>query len=89
MNFGQYRSPGGQISFHVDAEFYWMPLTLPPELSLHAATSLEIIYAPSGTFIIQGHNPGMRIRIAEAPDSETVHAEIFSQLVGRRSPAAR
>jgi hypothetical protein len=49
-------------------------------------TSLEIIYAPSGGFVVRGTNPEMRIRTAEAPDSETVHAEAFSQLVGRRSP---
>jgi len=68
-------------------EFDWMfPPTLPLELSLHAVTSLEIIYVSTRGFIIQGTNSGIGIRVVEASDSDAIHAEIFSQLVGRRNP---
>ncbi|KAF9653402.1 hypothetical protein BDM02DRAFT_3257923 [Thelephora ganbajun] len=65
-------------------EFDWMaPPTLPPELSLHSVTSLEIIYPPTHGFIVQGTNPGMQIRVAEASDSNNMHAAILSRLIPR------
>jgi len=60
--------------------------TLPPELSLQAATSLEIIYTFSDGLIIQGTNPGMRIRVAGFLDSGEDQVEIFSRLARRTSP---
>ena len=62
------------------------PATLPPEMSLRAATSLEIIYIPGGGLIIQGTNPGMRIRVVGHSDSDGGLAEIFSLLVRLTSP---
>ena len=65
----------------------WMPpATLPPGLSLQAATSLEIIYAPDHGLIIQGTNAQARIRVAEASDSNTNHTEAFSGLVRHINP---
>ena len=61
-------------------EFDWMfPPALPPELSLLAVTSLEIVYLSVGGFTIQGTNAGMG-------NSNTTHAEIFSQFAGQRNP---
>jgi len=62
------------------------PTTLPSEMSLQAATSLEIIYASGEGLIIQGTNPGMRIRVAGSSDFDGNQAEIFSRLVRRASP---
>lgn len=71
---------------NITPELDWMfPPTLPLELSLHAVTSLEIIYVSGRGLIIQGTNPGMRIRIAELSNSDAVYAEIFSRLVARPS----
>ena len=67
-------------------KFDWMfPPTLPPELSLHAVTSLEIVCVSTSGFIIQGTNPGVQIRVVKPADSDAAHADIFSQLVGPSS----
>jgi len=72
---------------NIDPEFDWIfPPTLPPELSLRAVTSLEIVYLSAGGFTIQGTNAGMGIRVVEFFDSKTTHAGVFSRLAEQRNP---
>jgi len=72
---------------NIGPELDWVfPPTLPLELSLHAVTSLEIIYVSCCGIIIQGTNPGMRIRIAEASNSDTTYVEILSHLATPTTP---
>lgn len=88
LNFIDLVPNGVAMQFtNIVPEFDWMsPPTLPPELSLHAMTSLEIVYGPAHEIIIQGTNPGVRIRIARASDSDATYADTFSRLVGRMTP---
>ena len=68
-------------------EFDWMfPPIFPPELSLHAATPFGIICVSTRGFIIQGTNIGTGLRVVEASGSDATYTEIFSQLIGQRSP---
>ena len=88
LNFVDLAPNGIAIQFTNTAPgFDWMlPPTLPLELSLHAVTSLEIIYVSGRGFIMQGTSPGMRIRVVEVSDSDAIHLEIFPQFVRRTNP---
>ena len=80
LNFVDLASNGIVIQFaNVDDEIDWVfPPILPPELSFHAVTCLEVIYLSGRGFAMQGTNHEMGIGVLKRADSAWMHETIFS-----------